>query len=200
MSLVRFQDLTKKYDSRVVLRAVYFRLAAGDRVGLIGRNGSGKTTLLRLVLGREEPTAGEVQRENGARIGYFSQFSELRGEVSVQEVLQELFAEARAIEAELGSLEQRLREEAPPGETPGLLARQTELLERMEHLDGWAYQHRIDTVLSRLGFGEAHRHCPIDQLSGGWRNRAALAQILLRDAEVLLLDEPTNFLDLEGLA
>jgi ATP-binding cassette subfamily F protein 3 len=193
MSLIKLQDLTKGFDSRVVLRPVFFRLAAGDRVGLIGKNGSGKTTLLRLILGREEPTSGEIQREDGVVIGYFSQLSELQGGASVQAVLQELFVEVRATDTELGRIEERLQEGAPPSEMAGLLARQAELLERMEHLDGWTYQNRIDTVLTRLGFSETYRQCPLDQLSGGWRNRAALAKILLQNADVLLLDEPTNW-------
>ncbi len=70
----------------------------------------------------------------------------------------------------------------------------------MEAADGWTYQHRIDTVLSKLGFSERYRRLPLDQLSGGWRNRAALAKILLEAPNVLLLDEPTNFLDLQGLS
>jgi ATPase subunit of ABC transporter with duplicated ATPase domains len=60
-------------------------------------------------------------------------------------------------------------------------------------------QNRIDTVLDKLGFSETYRKRPIDQLSGGWCNRAALAKILLEEPDVLLMDEPTNYLDLEGL-
>jgi len=72
-------------------------------------------------------------------------------------------------------------------------------MEEMEQREGWAYQNRIDTVLTRLGFSEVYRKRPIDQLSGGWRNRAALAKILLEEPDVLLMDEPTNFLDIQGL-
>ncbi len=80
------------------------------------------------------------------------------------------------------------------------MARQSALIEAMERSGAWTYQVKIDTAPSRLGFSEAHRTCPIDTLSGGWRNRAALAQILLEAPDVLLMDEPTNFLDVEGLA
>lgn len=59
---------------------------------------------------------------------------------------------------------------------------------------------QLDTVLSVLGFSPADRQRPIGQLSGGWRNRAALAQILLSEPDVLLMDEPTNYLDMGILA
>ncbi len=84
MSWIRLNDVAKGYDQKVMLREVFFRLADGDRVGLIGRNGTGKTTLLQLLLGRETPDSGTVDVTEGARIGYFSQFSELDGDRSIQ--------------------------------------------------------------------------------------------------------------------
>lgn len=92
MSLIRLLGVTKKYGEQPVLREVFFRLAAGERVGLIGKNGTGKTTVLRLILGQEEPTQGIVEVTAGIRIGYFSQFSELDGKLSIQQVLTALFA------------------------------------------------------------------------------------------------------------
>ncbi len=67
-------------------------------------------------------------------------------------------------------------------------------------MEGWTYKNRIDAVLTKLGFTDVYRNQPIDQLSGGWRNRAALAKILLEEPDVLLMDEPTNHLDIDGLA
>ena len=87
MSLIRLYKITKKFEAKTVLRELFFRLSEGNRVGLIGKNGSGKTTLLRLILGQEEPTEGEVQLEEGIRIGYFSQFSEPHGDHSIDEIL-----------------------------------------------------------------------------------------------------------------
>ena len=200
MSLIRLNRVTKKYEENLVLREVFFKLRQGDRVGLIGKNGAGKTTLLRLILGREEPSEGQVEIEDEIRIGYFSQFSELSGEQSIQALLADLFADIRDTECQLRQVEQGL-EQVPAGpEQKQLLARYDRLTAHMERREGWTYQNRIDTVLSRLGFSELYRRRPIEQLSGGWRNRAALAKILLEDPDVLLLDEPTNFLDFEGLA
>jgi ATPase subunit of ABC transporter with duplicated ATPase domains len=199
MSLVRLQDVSKSYDANPVLREVFFRLSRGERVGLIGKNGTGKTTVLKLILGRETPTEGTVEVDEGVRIGYFSQFSELSGEATILEVLEGLFAEIHAIEEELLEIEIAL-EESPEGtELNRLLNRQAKLFEEMDQREGWTYQNRIDTVLTRLGFSDTYRRRPIDQLSGGWRNRAALAKILLEEPDVLLLDEPTNFLDIQGL-
>ena len=200
MSIIRLYDVTKKFESKAVLHNVFFRLSSGDRIGLTGKNGSGKTTILRLILGREEPDSGQVQIEDGVHIGYFSQFSELDGDISIQQILEEVFVDIQAIEIELKQIEGQFQEKISDSAMEVLLTRQTALLEQMDHLDGWNYSNRIDTVLTRLGFDQIYRHRPIDQLSGGWRNRASLAKILLEEPDVLLLDEPTNYLDVAGLA
>jgi len=199
MSIIRLNNVSKAYEDKPVLREVFLRLNAGDRVGLIGKNGAGKTTLLRFILGEESPDEGSVETDAGINIGYFSQFSTLNQEKSIQQVLQEIFSQIQAIEEQLLEVELVLEDNPEPEEMDRLLLHQSNLLDEMQRLDGWNYQYKIDTVLTRLGFSQQHRLCPIDQLSGGWRNRAALAKILLEAPDVLLMDEPTNFLDLPGL-
>lgn len=199
MTFVRLQNVTVRFESGPVLREVFFRLQKGDRAGLIGKNGTGKTTLLKLILGQTEPTEGTVEVFGKARIGYFSQFSELDDAQSVQQVCENVFAEVRAIEAELETVSASLGEDTDADTMDKTLARQAELLEEMEQRDGWLYQTHIDTVLNKLGFTGEHRTLPVRSLSGGWRNRAALAKILLEAPDVLLLDEPTNYMDLEGV-
>jgi len=198
MSLLRFYDVSKKYDERQVLRNIFFRLQAGERVGLIGQNGVGKTTVLRLILQREEPTSGTVELAAGIKLGYFSQFSELNAAQSIEAILWEEFAAIRQIEAELRTIEEALHQGSAA--TDALLARYAELTEQLEQCNGWTVQNSIDTALTQLGFSQRDRAKPVAQLSGGWRNRAALAQILLQQPDLLLLDEPTNFLDLAGVA
>ncbi|TFB59488.1 ABC-F family ATP-binding cassette domain-containing protein [Cryobacterium sp. TMT2-17-1] len=200
MSLIRLNDVSIRFENTQILREAFFRLEPGDRVGLIGRNGSGKSTILKLVLGQVSADAGTVTLEAGTRVGYFSQFSELNGESTITEVLDGLFAPIKALEAELASIDARIAaDSAQSAELDRLIHRQAELFEDMDRLDGWDYPRRIDAALTTLGFDEAHRVCAIDLLSGGWRNRAALAKILLERPDVLLLDEPTNYLDVAGV-
>ena len=200
MSVIRLREVSKRFDNKQILRDVHFRLAPKDRVGLIGNNGTGKTTILRMILGQEEPTEGTIEVDEGLRIGYFSQFSELNGNLTIQETLGGLFEPIRETESKLRTVEAALAENPEGKALERYLAEYDSLNAFMEQNGGWTYENRIDTVLSKLGFSERHRTCPIDQLSGGWRDRAALAKILLEEPDVLLLDEPTNFLDVAGLA
>jgi ATPase subunit of ABC transporter with duplicated ATPase domains len=200
MSLIRLHDVSVRFENSQVLREAFLRLEPGDRVGLIGRNGSGKSTLLKLILDQVTPDAGTVTVDPDVTIGYFSQFSQLDGSQTITEVLDGLFGEIKTIEDQLASIDAAIGagvDEAT--ELDRLILRQSELFAEMDRLDGWDYTRSIDRVLTTLGFTEAHRSCAIDKLSGGWRNRAALAKILLEAPDVLLLDEPTNFLDVAGV-
>jgi len=198
MSLVRVQNATVAYDGRIILRQVSFRLAALDRVGLIGKNGSGKTSLLNLLRGQLVPIDGRVDRTPGVSLAYFSQFSELDDQRAIQDMLADLFADVRALDAELAAISTQLAVAGVP-EQQALLERQADLLEQITQRDGWDYQRHIDTALTMLGFNQTRRAQPVSELSGGWRNRAALAVCLLSNPDILLLDEPTNYLDVDGV-
>ena len=165
MSIVRLSNVTKSYDGNLVLREVYLRLDAGDRVGLIGRNGSGKTTVLRLILGQEEPTQGIVDLNVGLRIGYFSQFSELNDQATVEDVLDGLLTRVHALQAELAEAERAISATPGGNALDHALQRQSRLFDEMERQGGWTYRNKIDTVLTRLGFSPAHRRGPIWQAS-----------------------------------
>ncbi len=216
MSMVRLKNLTVRYEQQQVVREVFLRVASGERVALMGANGSGKSSLLRLIvrtaLANGQGTAsthlpeggavpevdGAVELDAGIRVGYFSQFSRLDDERSIEEVLLDAFSEVRSWERRLTAIEAALCE--PDADYDTLLTEQADLLEKMDHADGWNYVLRIDTVLSKLGFSAEHRQRPIGHLSGGWRNRASLALVLLEVPDLLLLDEPTNYLDIDGIA
>lgn len=193
LSVIRMENVTKKYENTLIFRDIYFRVSKGERIGLIGRNGAGKSTVFKLIMGKEEPTAGKVELDPNVKISYFSQFSELSGSLSVQQELELCFEEVARIEQELNQIGEQLGQVSDDVQMNVLLERQAELFGQMEHLDGWNVSVEINTVLTKLGFDERSRHQPVEELSGGWRNRAALAKVLIEGPDVVLLDEPTNF-------
>lgn len=197
--MVRLKSVTCRYDEgRVVLRDVSFRVDRGERVALLGGNGSGKTTLLRLISGRLDPESGSVDRGDGVRFAYFSQHTDIPDDATPVEVLESVVADHLALHEELEAIERRLTEGG--GNVDALVERQHQLLTAMDAEGAWDARRRIDTVLSKLGFDDVHRTRRARELSGGWRNRAALARVLLEEPDLVLLDEPTNYLDVDGIA
>jgi ATP-binding cassette subfamily F protein 3 len=197
--LVRLKSVSFRHgDGRPVLRDVSFRVDRGERVALLGGNGSGKTTLLRLIAGNLEPETGSIDREAGLRLAYFTQHTDIPDDSTPLEVLEAVVANHLALDDELAAIERKLQDE--DADVDGLIERQHELLSAMDAAGAWDVRRRIDTVLSKLGFDDVHRHRRADELSGGWRNRAALARVLLEAPDLVLLDEPTNYLDVDGIA
>ncbi|MGH1493751.1 MAG: ABC-F family ATP-binding cassette domain-containing protein [Acidimicrobiales bacterium] len=199
MSWIRLKSISKSYERTSIFREIHFKLTSGDKVGLVGQNGVGKTTLIKLILGEEEPDEGTVDITDGTKIGYFSQFSELDSETTIHAELVALFPEVHALEAEMNEVNAGFVDGPDEAEMMRLVDRQAELLEAQERAGSWTYENDIDVVLTRLGFSDEDRGLPIGRLSGGWRNRAALAKVLLQKPQVLLMDEPTNYLDIAGL-
>ncbi len=182
MSIVSCQELSLAYGVHALLDRASMSLEAGERVGLIGRNGSGKSSLLRIIAGTESADAGELRRQQGLRLVYVAQEPQLQGFATVFDAVAEGVAEARAL--------RRRFEAHASGED--LDALQT----RIELLDGWNWEQRVQEVLQRLGLEPG---AEVAALSGGQQKRVALAQALAASPDVLLLDEPTNHLDLDAI-
>jgi len=199
MSIIRISGLTKKYGAKTVLHNIYFKADKSEKIGLTGKNGSGKTTLFKLILGKEQPDDGFIEIDGGLTFGYFSQFSELDGDECIIDILDREFYRVHELETALGKAEREISECRDERELKALVNNQMALFSEMDMLDGWNYKYKIATVLSKLNFSEEHRRLPVAQLSGGWRNRASLALLLIKEPDVILLDEPTNFLDADGV-
>ncbi|MDE2120226.1 MAG: ATP-binding cassette domain-containing protein, partial [Betaproteobacteria bacterium] len=182
MAIVTCQDLRLSFGVHPLLDQASMSLEAGERVGLIGRNGSGKSSLLRILAGLERADSGEVRRQQGVRLVYVAQEPQLGGFETVFDAVAEGVAEARALRERF--------ERHEPGEDLDTL--QT----RIELLQGWNWEQRVQEALQRLGLDGSAR---VQALSGGQQKRVALAQALVASPDVLLLDEPTNHLDLEAI-
>jgi len=199
MSIIRVNSVTKRYGNKTVLHNIYFKADRSEKIGLVGKNGCGKTTFFRLILGREQADEGEIEIDEGLSFGYFSQFSELDDDMCISDILDKEFYVVHELENKLNKVETEISGCKVERELKALVNKQMELFSEMDRLDGWNYQYKISTVLSKLNFSEEHRRLPVMQLSGGWRNRASLALLLIQEPDVILLDEPTNFLDTEGV-
>ena len=191
--------LSRSFGPRTLFTDVALRLDAGRRVALVGGNGTGKTTLLEVLVGLQEPDAGEVHRPRDLRIGYLPQeLPVATGRTVFQQVM--LGAEAvTGLANEIESLGQRLAG-AGGAEAERLLAAFGEAQSRFEQLGGYAVEAEAHRILSGLGFAPADHDRPMDEMSGGWRMRVALARLLLSDPDLLVMDEPTNHLDVDSVA
>lgn len=183
MAVLSLSNVHLAYGHVPLLDDTGFSLETGERLGLIGRNGAGKSSLLKIVAGLERPDDGLLQLTQGLRIRYVPQEPLFDPKASVFDTVSDGVAEARA-----------MREQYEAHE-PGidLDALQT----RIEALDAWNWEQRVDTTLARLHLDGTLR---IGELSGGMKKRVALAQALVAVPDVLLLDEPTNHLDLDSIA
>ena len=193
MSVLSVQAVAKRFGERLVFSEVSFRLAHGDRVGLVGPNGVGKTTLLRVAAGLESSDAGNVAIARGTRIGFMEQEILFEAAGTVEEHARGAAAHLRELEAEMHELEPRLG----TGDQE-LLERYSEAQHQFEHAGGYDFEATVGRVLGGLGL-DSLRDRDVATLSGGERTRLGLARLLLDDPDILLLDEPTNHLDVAAL-
>jgi len=197
--MIKIEGLTRFYGHQDVLRECDLYIGPADRIGLIGPNGTGKTTLLRLILGEEEPNRGEISRPKDLRIGYLPQSLIAFKGNTVLGLVMGTADDLKQIERELHETTRSLEEAQSHDEMVRLAERQGRLHEVFDDLGGYGLEAQAKRILVGLGFSEVDYHRPIEQLSGGWMMRAAMARILLSDPDLILLDEPTNHLDLESL-
>jgi ATP-binding cassette subfamily F protein uup len=182
MALLSISNAHLAYGHVALLDGAALSFEAGDRLALIGRNGTGKSSLLKVLAGLEKLDDGLLQQQQGVRVIYVPQEPELDAAGTVFDVVSEGVAEAKALRAQYEAHEDGV----------DLDAIQT----RIEHLQGWTWEQRVDETLHRLDLDGARI---VGELSGGLKKRVALGRALVAMPDVLLLDEPTNHLDLGAI-
>ncbi|HSE07391.1 MAG TPA: ABC-F family ATP-binding cassette domain-containing protein [Nocardioidaceae bacterium] len=194
--MITAHQLEIRAGARLLMEDVSFRVASGDKVGLVGRNGAGKTTLTKILAGEGLPASGKVTA-NGS-VGYLPQ-DPRTGD-------PEVIAKDRILSARgLDDVVRRLRE-AEAEMASDDPARRERGMKRYERADaelhaggGYSAEAEAAQIASSLGIEDRILKQPLRTLSGGQRRRVELARILFSGAETLLLDEPTNHLDADSI-
>jgi ATPase subunit of ABC transporter with duplicated ATPase domains len=187
--MISVSNLEKGFGDRTLFADASFQLNAGERYGLVGANGSGKTTLLGILTGDQEPTAGHVSIPKSLRLGVLRQDQFLYED---QEVLGVTLMGNPELWHAMVEKEKLLENAGEHFD----MERFSELEETVQRHDGYTAEARAATILEGLGLpAEVHRK-PLSTLSGGFKLRVLLAQVLASAPDVLLLDEPTNHLDI----
>jgi ATP-binding cassette subfamily F protein uup len=190
--LLTLKNVSLSYGHVPLLDRVELALEAGERVCLVGRNGTGKSSLLRLIYGETVPDDGEIWRRDNLRIARLEQDLPAGATGTVFDVvaggLQELGELVRRYHHTLAEL-QRAQSDQHVREL-------TELTQALDAADGWRFEQRVETVISKLDLPADQ---PMETLSGGMQRRVLLARALVSEPDLLLLDEPTNHLDIDGI-
>ncbi len=181
--MLTISGLTYRIAGRMLIDDASAQIAAGWKVGLIGRNGTGKSTLLDLIRGERQVDGGEILLPQDWRIGFVSQEAPGGDESPLELVVAADEERTQLLHA---------------AETEHDGVRAAELHERLNEIDAHAAPARAAAILAGLGFNHEAQQQPMTSFSGGWRMRVALAAALFSAPDLLLLDEPTNHLDLEA--
>lgn len=187
-------------QGKQIIKNIYLSFFYGAKIGIIGLNGSGKSTVMKIIAGLDKSFQGEVVFSPGYTVGYLPQEPELDPNKTVRDIVLEGAQEIVDVLAEYEEINNSFMDEdvmSDPDKMDKLIARQGEVQDKIDALDAWELDTKIERAMDAL-------RCPPDDqligtLSGGERRRVALCRLLLQNPDILLLDEPTNHLDAESI-
>lgn len=190
--------VSKYYDKKPVLKDINLSYFYGAKIGVLGLNGSGKSSLLRILAGVDTDFEGKTSISPGLTVGMLEQEPHLDPEKTVKEVVEEAVQDTVDLLEEFNKINEKFAEPMSDDEMNDLITRQGEVQEKLDHLDAWELDSKLEMAMDAL-------RCPpgdssVQVLSGGEKRRVAMCRLLLQKPDILLLDEPTNHLDAESVA
>lgn len=191
MALVDLQNISKQYDTKVILKDVNFTLLEGQRVAVIGQNGQGKSTLMKVIMNEVEPDSGELSIDKSVKIEMLAQQPKFADDLTVRQAIEAQLTELKEAKDKYEEVTHALVEDY---ENKDLLNQQAELATFIDFHNAWDLDNMIERVLKEFQLKE-YEFKDVNLLSGGEQRRVSLAGLLLKKPDVLLLDEPTNHLD-----
>jgi ATP-binding cassette subfamily F protein uup len=191
MALIDLQNISKQYDTKVILKDANFTLMQGQRIAVIGQNGQGKSTLFKIIMKAVEPDYGEMSIDKSIKIEMLDQQPKFEANLTVREAIEAQLKELKAAKTEYEEVINKIIEDY---ENKELLNRQSELVTYIDFHNAWDLDNTIERVLIEFKLKQ-YENKDVNLLSGGEQRRVSLAGLLLKKPDVLLLDEPTNHLD-----
>ncbi|GAB4227948.1 MAG: ABC-F family ATPase [Chlamydiales bacterium] len=188
--MISLQNISMQYGGTLLFFGVTLNLSKGRRYGVVGANGSGKSTFLSLISGELQPVDGEVVIPKNQRIGWLKQDQFKYDDENVIDVV--LRGKPELWKA-LNEKDILLNQEHWNEDSVNKLSL---IEEEISRLNGYAAEAFAHQLLSGLGIREEQRERPLKELSGGYKLRVLLSQVLFNEPDILLLDEPTNYLDI----
>jgi ATP-binding cassette ChvD family protein len=185
----------KAHGDKAILDDVTLSFLPGAKIGVVGPNGAGKSSVLKIMAGLDHPSNGDANLAAGASVGLLEQEPKLDETKTVRENVEDAVADLRGTLARFEEVSAAMGE--PDADFDALIAEQGDLMEKIEHAEGWDLDSRIEQAMDALRCPPGDE--PVTHLSGGERRRVALCKLLLEAPDLLLLDEPTNHLDAESV-
>jgi len=197
MILVSANGLGRQFAGDPVFSELKFEIRAGERIGLVGPNGAGKTTLMRILAAQDQPDYGSLYVRSGIRVSLLRQHPEYRPEETLMSVARSGLASVLELQRELEEAAQEMAEAEDDAERERATRRYAEIHDRLEHQDAYSIDHRVEEILTGLGFPTSDFNRAARTFSGGQQSRLMLGKLLLENPDLMLLDEPSNHLDIE---